>query len=190
MILGTHCDFIVLPSLGDQAISTMTWYPTQSYYPEPNSPVPIRIMPNTWLRSDKYQSWSHWFDSTRVMWTVRSESPDLIKWETETLNSFGHPVWSTWSVWTSTIPVTWSVWPWPMISRNLSVPLDGGNVWILQSRTSFYPPPPPHTHTHTHIHTHTYTYTHTYTDCNIWAKHVGKTEIKRELNKQVIYLGN
>ena len=43
--------------LGSQAISTMTWYPTQSHYPdtEPNSPCSILIMPNTWLGSDKYE---------------------------------------------------------------------------------------------------------------------------------------
>ena len=35
----------------------MTWYPTQSHYPDtrPASPCPILIMPSTWLGSDKYQ---------------------------------------------------------------------------------------------------------------------------------------
>ena len=50
----------------------MTWYPTQSYYPdtEPTNPCPILIMPITWLRSDKYQFhkssvWlDHRFEST------------------------------------------------------------------------------------------------------------------------------
>ena len=39
-----------------------------SHYPdtEPTSPYHILIMPSTWLRSDKYQFKSHWFDSTMV----------------------------------------------------------------------------------------------------------------------------
>ena len=56
--------------LGDQAASTMTWYPTHSHYPvtESTSPCPSLIMPSAWLRLNKYQFLSHWFDLTRV-WT-------------------------------------------------------------------------------------------------------------------------
>ena len=71
--VDTHGDFIVLPYwktrlsepwrlysatlLEDQAVSTMLWYPTQSYFTdtEPASPCPILIMPSSWLGSDKYQ---------------------------------------------------------------------------------------------------------------------------------------
>ena len=43
--------------LGNQGIHTITWYPTQSPYPDtdPTSPFPILITPNAWLGSDKYQ---------------------------------------------------------------------------------------------------------------------------------------
>ena len=43
--------------LGSHAVSTMTWYPTQSHYPDTEqiSPCPILIMPSTWLGSDMYQ---------------------------------------------------------------------------------------------------------------------------------------
>ena len=66
----THGDFIVLPPLGNQATSTMTWYHTQSHYPDtkPTSPCPIQIMPSAWLGSGKYSFLTLWFDSTRV-WT-------------------------------------------------------------------------------------------------------------------------
>ena len=55
--------------LGGQTASTMTWYSNQSHnrVTEPTSPCYILIMPSDWLlRSDKYQFFSHWFDSTRV----------------------------------------------------------------------------------------------------------------------------
>ena len=50
---GLYCG----ASLGNQTISTMTWYPTQSHYSdtEPTSPCPLLMTPNTWLGSDKYQ---------------------------------------------------------------------------------------------------------------------------------------
>ena len=56
--------------LENQAMSTMTWYPTQSYYPdpEPTSPCLILIMPSTWLESHKYKLYKslvwldHWFE--------------------------------------------------------------------------------------------------------------------------------
>ena len=59
--------------LGDQAASTMSWYPTQLYYPEtgPTSPCPILIMPSTWLWSDMYKLLSYWIYSTRV-WSPQS----------------------------------------------------------------------------------------------------------------------
>ena len=43
--------------LGNQAVSNMTWPPTQSHYldTEPTSPCPILVMPSIWLGSDKYQ---------------------------------------------------------------------------------------------------------------------------------------
>ena len=54
--------------LGNQITSTMTWCPTQSYYPgtEPTSTCPILMMLSTRLRSDKYQFESHWLDLTRI----------------------------------------------------------------------------------------------------------------------------
>ena len=56
--------------LGNQATSTMTWYPTQWHWTdtEPTSHFPILIMPSNRLESDEYQFQSHWFDLTRV-WT-------------------------------------------------------------------------------------------------------------------------
>ena len=43
--------------LGNQAAGAMTWYPTQSHYPDstPTSLYPILIMLSVWLGSDKYQ---------------------------------------------------------------------------------------------------------------------------------------
>ena len=43
--------------LGDQVVSTMTWYPTKSHYSdtEPTNPYPNLIMSSTWLGSDKWQ---------------------------------------------------------------------------------------------------------------------------------------
>ena len=42
---------------GNHATGTMTWYLTQSHYPdtEPTSPCPILLIPSARLRSDKYQ---------------------------------------------------------------------------------------------------------------------------------------
>ena len=44
--------------LGKQVTSNMTWYPTQSYYPdtEPINNWLVLIMPNTWLGSDNHHS--------------------------------------------------------------------------------------------------------------------------------------
>ena len=49
--------------------NTMTWYPTQSHYPdsEPTSRCLILIMPIAQQGNDQYQFWSHWFDTTRVL---------------------------------------------------------------------------------------------------------------------------
>ena len=43
--------------LGNQATSTVTWYPTQSNFPdaEQTGPYPILIMQRAWLGSDNYQ---------------------------------------------------------------------------------------------------------------------------------------
>ena len=56
--------------LGNQAVITMTWFPTQSHYPdtEPSSNCPI-VMPSTGLGSDKYQ-----FDKSLV-WLDRGLNP-------------------------------------------------------------------------------------------------------------------
>ena len=93
MTVRNHGKFILISevSLGDQAISTMTGYSTQSHYPviETTSPCPILIMLSAWLGfvclllfyvlatskvisgrawlgSNPYQVLSHWFDLTRV----------------------------------------------------------------------------------------------------------------------------
>ena len=62
VMICSHGHFIVLPHWqpGDQAASNMTWYPTQSDYPEIvlTSPCPILLMMNVGLASDKY----HWLD--------------------------------------------------------------------------------------------------------------------------------
>ena len=71
-ILANHCDsahpgqLCSAVPLGDQTESTMTCYPTQSYYPdtEPTSPCSILNMLSARLGSDKYKFLSHWFDST------------------------------------------------------------------------------------------------------------------------------
>ena len=73
------------PSLGHQAVSTMTWYPTQSHYPdtEPTSPCSILIMPSTLLGNLKYKLFSPWFVRP-VFEPMRSESPDLPQGNIET----------------------------------------------------------------------------------------------------------
>ena len=65
--------------LGNKAICTMTWYPTQSHYhdTELTSPCPILLIPSAWLGSDNHKSLNHRFDST---W-VRRSHPDLPKLE-------------------------------------------------------------------------------------------------------------
>ena len=76
-------------SLGNQAISTMTWYPTQSHYPEPNSPCPILITLSTWLGSDNYHFISPLFDfsmgssprlPTRETSALQIWPPRLVPW--------------------------------------------------------------------------------------------------------------
>ena len=84
-----------------QAVGTMTCYPIQSHYPdnEPTSPCPILIMLSDTLGSEKYQFFSHWFDSTRVR---KLQGPDSNRRCSDslifqngwwTLYSFGHPNW-------------------------------------------------------------------------------------------------
>ena len=70
--------------LGDQAKGIMTWYPSQSHYPDPEqtSSFPILVMLSAWLGSDKYTFLSHWF-YLRLTWVCRSESPNFAKRETE-----------------------------------------------------------------------------------------------------------
>ena len=55
-------------TMGDQATSTLTLFPTQSHYHdiEPTSPCHTLKMPSARLGSDKYRYLSHWFDSTRA----------------------------------------------------------------------------------------------------------------------------
>ena len=52
---------------GNLTTSIMTWYPTQSHYPDtqPPSPCSVLIMPSACLGNDRYQFLSHWSDSTR-----------------------------------------------------------------------------------------------------------------------------
>ena len=79
MTMRTHGDFISAAPLGDQANSTMTWYPTQSHYfdTEPTSPCLILIMPSTWLGSNECKILSHWFylTSVRIYEVLISQSP-------------------------------------------------------------------------------------------------------------------
>ena len=58
--------------LGDQATRTMTWYPSQSHYPdtEPTSSCPILIMPSAWLVRKR---WSCIFQPlVWLFWELRS----------------------------------------------------------------------------------------------------------------------
>ena len=63
----THGDLVTAP-LGDQATSTMTWYLTQSHYPDivPTSACPILLIMSAWLEGDMHWFLRQWFDSTRV----------------------------------------------------------------------------------------------------------------------------
>ena len=58
--------------LEDQASSTMTWSPTQSYYPDIllTSSCPILLMPRTKLRSHMYQFSKSlvWFGAVSISW--------------------------------------------------------------------------------------------------------------------------
>ena len=59
--------FYSAASLGHQATSAMTSHPTQSHYPdtEPTNSSRTLIMLRARLGSDKYQFYSHWFESIR-----------------------------------------------------------------------------------------------------------------------------
>ena len=73
--------------LRNQAVSTMTWYPTQSHYPdiEPTSPCPILILPSTCLGSDRYQFY------TSLVYLDLGFEPTM----SHTCDRFGHCTWST-----------------------------------------------------------------------------------------------
>ena len=62
--------------LEDHSASIMTWYPTQSHYPdtEPTSPCPILIIPSTRRGSNMYTFWKSviWLD-----WESNSRTPEL-----------------------------------------------------------------------------------------------------------------
>ena len=65
MFLATiHEDYVRGASLWNQAASTMTWYPTQSHYPdnEPTSPRHSLIILSTWLGREKYKFLRHSLD--------------------------------------------------------------------------------------------------------------------------------
>ena len=74
--------------LGNQAVSTMTWYPTQSHYHNTDltSPCPILIMPSTWLGSDKYQ-----FDKSLILTRLWIRTHDLLHAK-PVLYRFGHRI--------------------------------------------------------------------------------------------------
>ena len=81
--------------LGDQAASTKTWYPSQSYYPgtEPTSLCPILIMLSAWLGNNKSQFLGHF------VWPCLFglfDNPINYQNGRWTLNSFGHPVCVFW----------------------------------------------------------------------------------------------
>ena len=86
--------------LGNQAISTMNWYPTHSLYPDtdPTSPCLILIMLSAWLGSDKYQFSSHWFNSAkfqshdvRISWFLKMG--DRCSTHLAILSGLGHQKW-------------------------------------------------------------------------------------------------
>ena len=76
-------------SLGNQADSTMAWYPTQSHYPDTElaSPLPLLIMPSTLLGgSGKYQ-----FDKSLV-WLEHGFEPTISRmWDQWSTNSANAP---------------------------------------------------------------------------------------------------
>ena len=80
----THGDFSVAP-LGNQAASTMIWYPTQSHYPdtEPTNLCLTLIMRGTWQGSDKINFKVTGFIRP-VFEPVRFGITDLQKRETDT----------------------------------------------------------------------------------------------------------
>ena len=71
------------PTLGDQVTRTLTWYPTQSHYPDtkPTSSCTILLvlMPSTWLGSDKYKFFKSliWLDQGS-----NPRSPGSTNWAT------------------------------------------------------------------------------------------------------------
>ena len=92
--------------LGNHAISTITWYPTQSHSTDikPTTPCTIPIMSTVWLGSNKYTFWNHWFDSSRViMWLSGISShgdDDLVsQWDSIVKSPWLHTVTTQYRPW-------------------------------------------------------------------------------------------
>ena len=83
----THGDFDSNAPLGPQATSIITWYPTQSHYPNTvlTSPCPMLSMPSTSLGGDKYQFYKS------LDWIDRIRTPNLLN-RTPALNRLDHRV--------------------------------------------------------------------------------------------------
>ena len=100
----SYGDFIIVhswglysaASLGHQATSTFTCYPTQSHYPDilPTSPCAILLMPSARIGSDKYKYLSHGFDSIRVRTRELQISRSAKTGGGWMLYLFSHPAWS------------------------------------------------------------------------------------------------
>ena len=109
----------------------MSWYPTQSHYPntEPTHPWPIVMMPSAWLGNDKYRFLSHWFDSTKAQ-----TSKIQIHWSPKTGDGhFPHSV---------------------ILSVHFT--FDNLTLTLIHPLIITYA----YTHLHIHTHTHSHTYTH------------------------------
>ena len=78
-------------TLANQAVSTMIWYPTQSYY-QPVLPFLILIMPSAWLGSDKYKFWKSLVWLSPGLEPMMFESPDRPKWDIHSSIPPGHYV--------------------------------------------------------------------------------------------------
>ena len=65
----------------DHGACNLTYFPTQSYYPDINltSSCPIIVMPSAWLSSDKYQLLKSlvWFGWVLNSWTFTWKACDL-----------------------------------------------------------------------------------------------------------------
>ena len=80
--------------LGDLAMSTMTWYPPQSHYPDTESTSSCHslIMLSEHLATKQQVSIFKWLIWLNEGSTMRSESPDSQN-RRETLYSFSHLIW-------------------------------------------------------------------------------------------------